>query len=556
MSKNGDVLGIRDQIQHAVSLLPPAGRITSREKLKQELTNGISNLALDGSTYREAMKPMDEHLLTHEQTSSRGQIGTETGSDSKDILLISPEKREPANLTVSPSTTEQKTTDGQMPSGGHFVIVGQNSTSRQVATDGHIPSPEHLPGNVHSRAEQMPNSDHIASHGHLPTHEQQISANQQAPSSEQLPNNEQTPTHGQMPVTGQQSVPNLIGYLVVDPSCNKPLCGRDVVVLNFLIEHNPYTNPLRALATTLSINYGTLRHCLTRLEAMQYFRTQTIMKGSLKSTTFILNPEKCMNFKADLNRQITNGFGQMFTHGQMSSHEQMPVLGQKDSSQWNKHQFEQMPRPGQVSNFEPQHTSLDRKIKKNLSIYEDSFEAEAQKLYTMDNDDFELFYPDLLKVGFGPQNIRSVLERRAKAGLDLGDTTIKMIITGLRNANATLQIGNGTLDPAVATKVERDKIPGYIFTCLAKNCSFPEPSGWEPEELLQLRKESQRLQEENELREKIRASKQAREETDGFTKWLDSLESEERQNFERESPSQTEDGIMRYLRHIWKKLSS
>lgn len=202
--------------------------------------------------------------------------------------------------------------------------------------------------------------------------------------------------------------------------------------------------------------------------------------------------------------------------------------------------------------------SLDRKIKENLSILEE-LEKEAKRLYRLDDEDMQMFLPDLYRAGFTAVNVRSLIERRHKNGLDLSDPTAKMIHMGMRRADAALRIGEGTFKGTINTPIEN--VPGYVFSTLLKDASFPKPNGWEPEEVVaqqleleRLRQEAERQRLESEMRNKIEAGAKAEREEQDYQAWRNALAPEEIAAYRDRCPNKkSEESLERFLRVEWRK---
>jgi hypothetical protein len=329
------------------------------------------------------------------------------------------------------------------------------------------------------------------------------------------------------------------------------LCGTDVELLKFLIENDPVTMSLTELAAVSTIKFGTLRHSLGRLQSQGYFQTGQIMDGKLRRTVFGLNPQKCMEFMQALRINPFEKTGHVFSSGHLPNNEHMSMRSQLAPDA-------HMSRQEHATNNEHQKSSLDRKIKENLSILEELGE-EARSLYQIDDEDMEILLPDLYRAGFTSTNVRSLIERRHKNRLDLSDPTAKMIRMGLRYADAALRIGGGSFKGTINTVVEN--VPSYVFTVLFKEASFTKPQDWEPEEVLaqrlemdRLRQEAERLRLEDELKAELEnKEKKEREELD-YLAWRGRLTAGEIAAFKERCPNKkSEESLERFLRIEWRK---
>jgi len=329
------------------------------------------------------------------------------------------------------------------------------------------------------------------------------------------------------------------------------LCGTDVELLKFLIENDPVKMSLTELSTLSGIKFGTLRHCIARLQPQKYFETGQVMHGQLRKTVFALNPHKCMEFMQALrvNPFERSGHAPKYEHESNSGH--MSILNPRENLE---HMFTQEHAP----KFEQNNPSLDRKIKENLSILE-NLEEEAKRLYQIDDETMQMLLPDLYQAGFTPINVRSLIKTRHENGLDLSGPTVKMIRMGMRHADAALRIGEGSFKGTVSTVVEN--IVSYTFSTLLRDASFPKPPGWEPEEVVAQRLETERLKQEAErlrLEAELKAEVQAREKADreeqDYQVWRTGLAAEDIAAFKNRCPNKKSDeALERFLRVEWRK---
>lgn len=313
-------------------------------------------------------------------------------------------------------------------------------------------------------------------------------------------------------------------------------------LLRFFIENNPVTLSYLDLCDLLKIKYPTLRKYTKTLEVLGFISKHRVCEGAFQGTCFVADEKMCDFVKPHLceNRRSC-GPKEERTSGRSLE------LSQERSSDLTKGLAKE--RTGLL---------LDRKIKENLSIYED-LEEEAKKLYQTDDEDMQMFLPDLYQAGFTSANVRSLVERRHKNGLDMSDATVKMIRMGLRHADAALRIGGGSLNGFVNTVV-KDNV-SYIFTALFKDASFRKPPGWEPEEVVaqqlemdRLRQEAERQRLEEEIRDRAETKAKTEREEHSYKAWRSALTPEEIAAFKERCPNKkSEESLERFLRNEWRK---
>jgi DNA-binding transcriptional MerR regulator len=337
------------------------------------------------------------------------------------------------------------------------------------------------------------------------------------------------------------------------------LTKNDLTIIHVIVEHDPLTTTLTRIAEETQISIHTVKSSLRKLREKKVLDWERVVDGCTWATAYVVHERTKTLYHThrdaiidiiggakNCSFEIGNGptlIPQNFH--QMSHH----VLGQ------NNHQLP----PQFVQQNSHKQPYIDRKIKENLSILE-NLEEEARRLYQIDDDDMQIILPDLHKAGFTSANIRSLIERRHKNGLDLSDATAKMIRMGLRHADAALRIGDGTLKGTVNTTIEKS-LSGYIFSVLLKDATFPKPPGWEPEEVLaqqleleRLRQEVERQRLEAEVRELAEAKLKGEREEQSYKAWRSALTPEEIAAYKDRCPSKkNEEALERFLRIEWRK---
>jgi hypothetical protein len=337
------------------------------------------------------------------------------------------------------------------------------------------------------------------------------------------------------------------------------LTKNDLIVLRFVVKHDPLVIGIEELARRNGMSYGSVKTCIKKLENKGYFSKGRVVDGSAAGTGFSLPVSTKVIFmehgelidKVISYREMTESTINM---GIEDTRQMVHQMTDQRAHQLREH----TERPALKISNGTTIPSLDRKIKENLSILE-KLEDEAKELYRIDDDDMSLLLPDLYRAGFTAINVKSLVEKRHKHGLDLSAPTVRMIRMGMRHADAALRIGEGTFKGTINTAIEN--IVSYTFSTLLREASFPKPPGWEPEEVIAQRLEMERLAQETErfrLESELKADVEAREkkerEEQDYQDWRTSLNPEDVAAYKARCPNKkSEESLERFLRVEWRK---
>lgn len=181
--------------------------------------------------------------------------------------------------------------------------------------------------------------------------------------------------------------------------------------------------------------------------------------------------------------------------------------------------------------------TLDRQIK-NLSIW-------GERLLSLTRDDFSVLWPNLLRKGFGPSQIRQIVEFRDPVDLPLDD-----IMGALHSAEWELE---NNLFPET-----RKSAADYLFSTLKSKGTFRRSAGYvSPEEraLQNAKKELKAKQEHEAIQQELTKQSSEKQEKDAFEKWHAKLSDEELQQVEKQSPMPLRNNSSRQIWHrvYWRK---
>ncbi len=570
LDDNSDPLGIHDGIVAAKKILAEkALKKASSKKIKEaeETASFAQSLGLNGGTFRKALAAHEKHreemdlgATTDDDTSGEAPHQTSTIASTKE------------STTPSTDTSTDNQTDKQ--SDSQIVRQSVDQSDNQSNTQSISQSDKQTDNQSINQAGSQSNSQTI-NQSNTQTIQQadkqtDNQTDNEADTAAGIPTTKQTPQqtfqqNGQQTI--RQATPSTTASAIVStktstadgakstsnsrwdaPKALRGLSKNDLTILAYIVERDPLTTTVDTISGATTIPRGTARSCLYKLKGRKFLDWNRTYDGCAHGTSYVVYDNTIAIF--ELHKSYIYQRIDVIGVDPSPEVEATPIVQQN-----HQQQFQQPDRQNNQQTIQQAtastNLSLDRKIKENLSICEE-LSTEAKRLYQLDDDDIQLLLPDLFQAGFTSVNIRSLIERRHKVGLDLSDPLAKMIHMGLRRANAALRLGGGTLKGTVNSHVEN--IPGYIFSTLLKEASFPKPAAWEPEEIVALQVEAERLRKEAELRTEIDARLKEEREEQEYQSWRNGLTEQGLTAFKERCPNKkSEEALERFLRIEWRK---
>lgn len=177
-------------------------------------------------------------------------------------------------------------------------------------------------------------------------------------------------------------------------------------------------------------------------------------------------------------------------------------------------------------------SKIDRSIYLSSLGESEGVEGNSEKLLSLTEDDITFYWPNLFQKGFGPYQIRQIVDRLKKVAKPTDKIIRSLDYAEFELENGLMQDkdGNSINDPV-----------SYVFNSLAKTGYYRRPKGYiSPEEQAE---EDAKLE-----AERIRKAKQERENAE-FLAWKESLSEQEYQEIIKDKKG-PEDA---WVKHYWRK---
>ena len=281
------------------------------------------------------------------------------------------------------------------------------------------------------------------------------------------------------------------------------LSHRQKELLLWIVKNNIFKASMRELNRAMGYSYSSIRRSLSRLEKQEYLTIKTIWDGPYTTKKFILNKNR---FK-EASEQPT----------------EQPIE--------------------QSTERITDRTTGSKKIDRKNSVYlsnqgggveggeKSEKENTESKLKSLSDSDIEFYWPNLMRHGFGTNQIHQIIERLKKV-----EKALNYIFRSLDYAEWELEHGKMTDKNGESVRDPNS----FVFSSLAKHGYYRRPPDYiSPEEQAEedARKEAERIKKAREKREQ-----------EEFEAWKKSLSDETYQEIMKHKKGPEEP----FLKNYWK----